>query len=153
MRSSSRIEITRLRVPFATQTGATYVLMLLAIALLGVGLAATGSIWSSTDRYLKNIELNWVGERYREAIASYYEASPGTLKTYPKKLDDLLLDDRYLTRRRHIRRLYTNPATGVNDWELVVSPQGGVAGVRAERPDRPAVTFVHVPSATTLPKR
>jgi type II secretory pathway pseudopilin PulG len=46
---------------------------------------------------------------YASAIKAYYNASPGTRKQYPESLEDLLLDKRQVTIKRHLRRLYADP--------------------------------------------
>jgi len=114
------------------ERGFTYLGVLLAVALLGIGLAAASEVWVSVARRERMERLQWTGEQYAQAIGSYYYASPGSVKTYPKTLADLLEDKRYVTVRRHLRQLYANPVTGANDWVLVAAPEGGIQGVRAE---------------------
>ena len=106
-------------------------ILIIAVTILGIALAAVGVLWSATARHQRLIELQWVGAQYRDAIGDYYESSPGSLKVYPKGLDELLLDRRYLTIKRHIRALYPNPLTGELDWQPVRAPDGGIRGVEA----------------------
>jgi len=113
------------------QSGFTYLGVLLAIALLGVGLLAASEVWVSAADRQKNEELQWIGSQFTLAIGSFYEASPGTTKRYPVSLDELLNDRRHATVRRHLRMLYLNPFTGKADWELVKAADGQVRGVRA----------------------
>jgi len=117
------------------QRGFTYLGVLLAIALIGIGLAAASEVWVTIARRQRLEQLEWVGEQYVSAIGSYYESSPGRVKTFPRTLQDLLLDKRYVTMRRHLRQLYTDPLTGAADWELVLAPDGGIRGVRAPTHD------------------
>jgi hypothetical protein len=72
--------------------------------------------------------LLWVGEQYRQAIASYHAASPSRVPTYPTRLQDLLQDPRYAQPRRHLRRLYADPITGNSEWALLKAPGAG-AGI------------------------
>lgn len=116
------------------QRGFTYLGLLFAIALLGIGLVAASEVWVSTARHQRMAQLDWAGGQIVTAIGSYYEASPGSVKVYPASLQELLEDHRYLTIRRHLRQLYTNPFTGRVDWELVVAGDGRVRGVRASLP-------------------
>ena len=116
------------------QSGFTYLGLLLAIALLGIGLTAASEVWVTSAHLERMIELEWVGAQYVQAIGSYYEASPGSVKTYPNSLAVLLEDRRYLTTRRHLRSLYANPFTRQVDWELVRGPDGSVRGIRLELP-------------------
>jgi len=64
-----------------------------------------------------------------QAIGSYYERSPGTVKRYPEKLEYLVEDHRYLSVQRHLRRIYRDPITGTTNWGVVRAPDGGVMGV------------------------
>lgn len=112
------------------ERGFTYLWVLVAIAVLGVGLLAVSEVWVTSARRLKLVELDWIGGEFTRAIGSYYQATPGAAKVYPKTLQDLIEDRRYVTVRRHLRRLYANPFTGKADWELIVAADGRVRGVR-----------------------
>ncbi len=111
--------------------GFTYLGVLLAVAVLGIGLTAASQVWVTMARRERMVQLRWVVEQYAQAIESYHDASPGSAKTYPGSLADLLEDKRYVTLRRHLRRVYVNPLTGKGDWELLGAPGGGIGGVRA----------------------
>lgn len=113
------------------QTGFTYLGVLLTIALLGIGLAAASEVWTTVAQRQRLEQLEWVGQQYAQAIGSYYESTPGLVKAYPARLEDLLEDRRFPFVRRHLRQLYANPLTGRHDWEVVVSSTGGARGVRA----------------------
>lgn len=113
------------------QRGFTYLGLLLAIALLGLGLSAASEVWVTVARRQKLEQLEFAGQQITQAIGSYYESSPGGTKKFPKTLEDLLEDRRYPFVRRHLRQVYVNPFSGTADWELVEAPGGGVRGVRA----------------------
>lgn len=113
------------------QGGFTYLGVLLAIALLGLGMTAASEVWVTTARRQRLEQLEWVGQQYVQAIGSYYESSPGRVKAYPKTLQDLLEDRRFAFSRRHLRQVYVNPFSGAPDWELMRALDGGVRGVRA----------------------
>jgi len=130
------------------QQGFTYLALLLAIAVLGIGLAAASEVWVTTARRQKLEQLDWIGAQFTQAIGSYYTASPGSVKVYPLSLEELLEDKRYLTVRRHLRAVYPNPFTGKPDWELIVGSGGRVRGVRARISTDSGVEvreFVHAP--------
>ena len=114
------------------QEGFTYLGVLLAIALIGVGLVAASEVWTTSARRQRMEQLEWVGQQYVQAIGSYYESTPGRVKVYPKSLQDLLQDNRYVTMRRHLREVYVNPMTGRVDWRLVMTAEGGLSGVVAD---------------------
>lgn len=109
--------------------GVTYVWTLIAIALLGAGLAAAARSWTAAAQREKESELIFVGRQIRDAIGRYYEATPGSVKRYPARLEDLLEDRRFPDVRRHLRRLYRDPMTGTTAWGLVAAPDRTIMGV------------------------
>lgn len=112
--------------------GFTYLGMLLALALLGIGLTAASEVWVTAARRQRLVQLEWVGQQFIQAIGSYYESAPGgQAKAYPRTLHDLLEDKRYPFVRRHLRQSYANPFSATSDWELVLASGGGIRGVRA----------------------
>jgi type II secretory pathway pseudopilin PulG len=116
------------------QRGFTYLGVLLVVAMLGVGLTAVSEVWVTVARRQRMEQLQWVGQQYVHAIGSYYESSPGHVKAYPKTLQDLLEDRRFVVVRRHLRQAYVDPFSGVADWEFLVAPDGGIRGVRVRLP-------------------
>ena len=113
------------------QGGFTYLGLIAAVAVLGVGLLAASEVWVTTARRERMVQLEWVGAQFVQAIDSYYWSSPGSVKTYPSDLNELLEDRRNLTMRRHLRQIYANPFSGKPDWALIAGPGGKVVGVRA----------------------
>lgn len=113
------------------QTGFTYLIALLLVAALGAGMAATASIWSHARQRDKEAELIWIGEQFRQAIGLYYNRSPGAVKRYPEKLEDLIEDRRFPSMQRYLRRIYVDPLTGKAHWGLVAAPEGGIMGIRS----------------------
>lgn len=103
----------------ARQRGFGYLLVLFALAALGLSLAGTGQVWHNTAQREKEADLLFVGNQYRRAIESYYKQSPDAVKQYPLKLEDLLDDKRFPTPKRHLRQLYRDPMTGSADWGLM----------------------------------
>jgi type II secretory pathway pseudopilin PulG len=121
--------------------GFTYLGLLIIVAVMGVGLAATGTFWSHAAQREKERELLFVGHQFREAIASYYLHSPGITNAYPKTLDDLVEDKRFPTPQRHLRRIYADPLTGKAQWGLVEVPGGaGIMGVHSLAEEAPIKT-------------
>lgn len=120
----------------AGQGGFTYLGVLLLIVLMGIGLAATGQLWSTVARRDRERELLWVGTQYAQALRSYYRQSPG-LAQYPQTLDELLEDARYPNPRRHLRKLYRDPITASDDWGLLRSIDGRITGVYSRSQDTP----------------
>jgi len=109
------------------------VLLTVLVFILVSTLAASAMVvrYDTERRREKELELLFVGAQYRKAIASYYNTIPPRgARSLPPSLDALLVDERFPTPVHHLRRLYKDPMTGQQDWE-VVSRSGGIAGVRS----------------------
>lgn len=110
-------------------TGFTYIGLLLAVAVLGVGLAATGQVWRTAAAREKERELLFVGNQFRTAIMNYYAGTPAGQIRFPRSLEDLIEDHRMPVVRRYLRRVYPDPITGGDKWGIVPASDGGIAGV------------------------
>jgi type II secretory pathway pseudopilin PulG len=108
--------------------GFTYVGLLLFIAITGIGLSVAGMSWQYQVRAEKEKQLLFVGAEFRNAINNYYSSTTDTVKVYPASLDDLLLDKRMPTIKRHLRKIYTDPMTGKADWGFETK-EGRIVGI------------------------
>lgn len=113
------------------EAGFTYLAALLLVALSGAALVSAVEFWSHARQREKEAELLWIGEQFKQAIGLYYQRSPGAIKRYPEKLEDLLEDRRHLTTVRYLRRMYADPITGKAEWGLVKAPNGGIIGIHS----------------------
>jgi len=111
------------------QLGFTYLGALFLLAIMSAVLASTGSVWHTTQMREKERDLLFVGDQFRRAIKMYYEKTPGAVKQYPKALEDLLKDSRYVTTQRYLRKIYRDPITVKPEWGLIEAPTGGIMGV------------------------
>jgi type II secretory pathway pseudopilin PulG len=118
-----------------TAAGFTYIGLLIAVALLGIALAAAGTVWRTEAQRERERELLFIGHEFRAAIASYYRAGP--TRQYPQSLDDLLEDRRSPEPMRHLRRLYADPMTGTAEWTLIAAPSLGVTGIASSSRGEP----------------
>jgi type II secretory pathway pseudopilin PulG len=110
------------------------VLVFLALATLAV--AGTSQRWADARRRADEAELLFVGEQYRQAIQAFWRESPGGVRRWPTRLDELLEDRRFPVPRRYLRRLYPDPLAPERPWGLV--QQGAaVVGVYSEAPGQP----------------
>lgn len=116
--------------------GFTYLTVLFMLAILMGGLALVGEVWETSAQREKEAELLHFGHQYRRAIAQYYESSPAGHKRYPRQLEDMLKDDRFLFNVRQLRKLHPDPVTG-KEWGIVKAPDGGILGVHSLSEDRP----------------
>jgi type II secretory pathway pseudopilin PulG len=122
------------------QSGSIYLMMLFVVAFLGVAIAAAATVWSTQRQFQREHELLFIGNEFRQAIRNYYLESPGMVKTYPAKLEDLVKDERFLFVKRHLRQIYVDPMTGTRNWKLIMAPQGGIMGVASMSDKAPIKT-------------
>lgn len=101
--------------------GFTYLMLLWWVAIGSIMLAALGQQWSLESRRQKEIELVFRAEQIRDAIQSYYDATPVEPKLLPTSIDDLLEDRRGPVLKRHLRQHWTDPITGGKEWGLVMA--------------------------------
>jgi type II secretory pathway pseudopilin PulG len=118
----------------ASERGFTYIGLLIFVAIVGIGLAAVGTIWRTTAQREKETELVFIGEQFQRAIRSYFERSPDAGKTFPLKLEDLLEDRRSGNVVRHLRKIFVDPMTGNAEWGLDRQPDGRIVGVYSLSP-------------------
>jgi type II secretory pathway pseudopilin PulG len=111
------------------ERGFTFVIVIALVAVMSIGLAAVGPLWAEEARREREEELLRVGALYAAAINRYRESSPGSAKPYPKSLEALLLDTRFVGTVRHLRSLYPDPVGGGQPWGLVRADDGGIRGV------------------------
>src|SRR6185369_6096551 len=81
--------------------GFTYLGILIAVAFLGIGLAAIGTVWATTAQREREAQLLFAGDAYRAAIEGYYRSGP-VAQQLPKELDELLNDARGPLVRHHL---------------------------------------------------
>ena len=130
------------------QSGFTYLWILFAIAMLGVSLTVSSQLWVSSAQRQKIEQMNWIAEQFKQAIGSYYESSPGSVKLYPQTPEMLLQDERFITTKRHLRKIYANPFSGLPDWDWIRGADGGLRGVRIRGAgDAATKEFIYVPMA------
>lgn len=122
---------------FDKQVGSVYLLLLFLITIFSLSLAVTGSLWSIDKRREQETQLQFVGEQYCKAIRLYYLSTPGTQKRYPATLTELLQDNRFVTPRRYLRRLYSDPITQTQDWGLIRGMDGGIVGLYSTSESQP----------------
>lgn len=119
--------------------GFTYLGLMLFMAISGIAMAGAGLVWHIEMKREKERQLLFVGEEFRQAIASYYDNSPQGAKQFPLTLEDLLRDVRYPVIKRHLRRIYVDPMTGRPDWGLI-REQGRIMGIYSQSESVPLKT-------------
>jgi type II secretory pathway pseudopilin PulG len=118
------------------QSGFAYLFVLMLIALVGMGLAAAGTLWRTESQRAREAELLFIGDQYRQAIRSYYELEPAQPRL-PQNIDELLEDRRRPDTVRHLRRAWRDPVTG-GAFALITAPDTqGIVGVHSQGSSRP----------------
>jgi type II secretory pathway pseudopilin PulG len=107
--------------------GVLYIMVLMALLIMGIATAVVGPVWHTEVRRDKEAELLFRLNEYRNAIARF-RADRGRP---PRELKDLLEDRSQLQIRRYLRRLYRDPITGKDDWKLdyVADQTGATLGI------------------------
>lgn len=117
--------------------GFTYLGVLFLVSLLAMTAVAASAVWRIAKQRDDERELVFIGRQFAAAIEHYRAHSTDPTLTYPRQLEDLLRDDRGITPRRHLRRVYVDPMTGDVHWGLIRLPDGGIVGVHSLSDRRP----------------
>ncbi|MDB5811367.1 MAG: hypothetical protein JWN94_3489 [Betaproteobacteria bacterium] len=117
--------------------GFTYLGLLFALALAGVGLALAGVVWHTAGKRAKEQQLLFAGAAIQDAILHYYRNGPNRMREFPRSLQDLVEDQRYVTVERHLRKIYVDPMTGKREWGLITSGEGRIVGVFSQSREAP----------------
>jgi type II secretory pathway pseudopilin PulG len=106
-------------------------MLLGSILVIGIATAGVAELWSTQVKREKEEELLFRLREFRRGIIRF-RADHNRL---PKELKDLLMDSSQLQTRRYLRRIYTDPMTGKNDWNLrlVMDRSGVVSGIEDVR--------------------
>lgn len=133
------------------QRGFTYLLLLFAIAIGGIGLAALGAHARTRALREQEAELAFRGAEIARAIASYAEASPAGSRSLPHSVDELLEDRRSGRIVRHLRQLRRDPLGG--DWVWLAPGEGGCSAPPGRDTKAPGLSAVRSASTRALLRR
>jgi type II secretory pathway pseudopilin PulG len=112
------------------QGGFVYIALLIGLAIIGIGLGATGEVWSLSSQREKEQELLFIGNQFRQAFTRYYNQSPPAARRFPVTMNELLEDLRNPDKpQRFLRKLYADPMTGEPNWGEVRLANGQLVGV------------------------
>lgn len=118
------------------QHGALLLGVLVFLAVASMGLAGISQRWADARQRDAEEDLLYTGLQYQKAIESYWKSTPGAIKQFPVKLDDLLQDTRFAQPVRHLRRLWPDPMQPNKPWGLM--RQGnGIVGVYSQSGGQP----------------
>lgn len=117
------------RHPRAAQAGFTYVAVLAIVAIAGIALAAIGTRVADRVQREREQQLLRVGQLYAQALLAYHRGSPGSDKTWPRDVRDLLQDPRMLGTVRYLRAPYTDPMMPGQPFALIRAADDTIRGV------------------------
>lgn len=109
--------------------GFAYILLLIAIAVLGIASAAAISLGSQIARRDAETQLLAVGAEFERALRSYRSTRGNVAPIGPRSLEDLLKDPGRPTLTRHLRQIYADPITGKSEWGIRRAPDGTISGI------------------------
>lgn len=119
------------------QNGFGYIAVLVVVFVLALfASSATENIFTNSKRE-KELELIFIGNQYAKAIESYYRFMPSGINEFPNKLDDLIDDTRTLPSKKHLRSLYKDPITGLDDWILIKNEDDKIIGIHSSSNQMP----------------
>jgi type II secretory pathway pseudopilin PulG len=121
----------RRRLRLESERGFTYAAVLVAMLVLALATQGVMAFVSQQVQRERESDLLRIGQTYAAAIGAFYEASPGNVKSWPKSLEDLIEDKRFVGVRRHLREVYPDPMTRSLNWGLIVAADGGITGVHS----------------------
>jgi type II secretory pathway pseudopilin PulG len=121
------------------QSGFGFMQVLLVLAGLGILLASTGQVWRTTAQRDKEGQLLFIGQQFRQALASYRDRSPPNTPNAPATLQELLDDKRFPYPVRHLRRLWRDPLTNSTDWAVLKQGER-IVGVHSRSVKQPLRT-------------
>jgi type II secretory pathway pseudopilin PulG len=121
---------------FRNSHGFAYIALLVVIVVIGISLGAAGKYWSNVVLRDKEEELLFRGDQYRQAIELYYKAVL-VAPQYPNSIDDLLMDNRTATGKRHLRQRYKDPISGEDFVEIRNTVTNRIIGVNSKSDKQP----------------
>ncbi|HEX9860887.1 MAG TPA: type II secretion system protein [Nitrospirota bacterium] len=114
--------------------GYTYIGLLMVIVIIGIMTTVVAQTWKSVARVQKEKELIWIGHQFRTALKGYYDyrkglhgGNPGAF--YPSDVKDLLKDPGRPADHAYLRKIYTDPVTGKDDWVYIMGGGTGGSGI------------------------
>lgn len=118
------------------QRGFSYILLLITVAVISSASLWSIRVGSEAQRWQAEKELLKVGGEFSRALQSYRSTSQGG-GVGPKELTELLLDPRTPFTKRHIRKIYSDPLSGQDNWGLVYAEDKRIVGIFSKSDERP----------------
>lgn len=112
------------------QRGATYLLVMLAVVLMGISVSVAAKQWKAVVQREHEADLLARGIEIQTALA-VYSAQQKKGRVVPGEIYPLTLEELTKQPKPVLRKAYKDPMTG-DDWEYVRDPTGRIKGVRSK---------------------
>lgn len=127
--------------------GFTYVTLLAIVSTTAIMAGVAATVTSTYVQRDLEQELIFRGLQYSQAIESYYQA--GSPRAYPRSLDDLLKDPRFI-HKVHLRKPYQDPFLREGEgWHTLHNERGEIIGVASQSNKKPIKT-ANFPHGVTI---
>src|SRR3989449_6301468 len=117
------------------ECGVTYLLVMLAVVLLGISVTVAAKQWKAVVQREKEADLLARGIEIQTALA-VYSAQQKKGRVVPGEIYPLTLEELTKQPKPALRKAYKDPITGDN-WEYVRDPTGRIKGVRSKSKAEP----------------
>src|SRR2546426_5745697 len=117
------------------ECGVTYLLVMLAVVLLGISVTVAAKQWKAVVQREKEADLLARGIEIQTALA-VYSAQQKKGRVVPGEIYPLTLEELTKQPKPALRKAYKDPITG-DDWEYVRDPTGRIQGVRSKSKAEP----------------
>src|SRR5881628_1542486 len=118
------------------ECGVTYLLVMLAVVLLGISVTVAAQQWKAVVQREKEADLLARGIEIQAALALYSAQQKKGRVGFTGEIYPLTLEELTKQPKPALRKAYKDPVTG-NDWEYVRDPTGRIKGVRSKSKAEP----------------
>jgi type II secretory pathway pseudopilin PulG len=116
--------------PNSNQKGMALIAINILVLIAALTLLLITQSAKQDRQRIREQELMFIGMQFVQALESYAKPIDAAGVQLPNELKDLLIDTRAGIERRHLRRIYDDPMTGLNAWGLIRN-QNGIVGVHS----------------------
>src|SRR5437867_2331599 len=124
-----------MRRSYRGERGVTYLLVMLAVVLVGISVTVAAKQWKAVVQHEKEADLLTRGIEIQAALA-VYSAQQKKGRVVPGEIYPLTLEELTQQPKPVLRKAYKDPITG-SDWEYVRDPTGRIKGVRSKSKAEP----------------
>lgn len=119
-----------------TQGGLAYLVLLVALAVIGTAAAHSVGQGAAASRRQAELDLLAIGTEFEHAFQSHRLFRAAGPSAGPREIEELLLDRR-VAGLRHLRKIYVDPLTGRQEWGVLRHPDGSIMGLYSMAPGIP----------------